>query len=135
MSERYFSKVVSIIDDYKVVMKKGAEDGVKEGDRFVLVGIGPMILDPDTGEQLEPLEIVRGRVTVTHVQSHISTLESDEYEKEKDIREIKKVSSKSSALLGIISPQDTVTESIKPGDMRLRKLKGASVGDVLIRVK
>ena len=100
MSDRYFAKVASVRDNYTVVINKGSDNGVKEGDRFLLVGVGEVITDPDTGEALEHLELVRGKATAIHVQNKVATLESCEYQKSSDTREIKKVTTKASALLG-----------------------------------
>jgi len=133
MSERYYGKVVKIEDKFTIVANRGSSSGVKEGDKFVVVGIGDVILDPDTGEELGPLEIVRGKVIAIHVQEKISTLKSCDYESSLGKREIKKISSKALGLASIFGPQDTVTESIIPGEDRLKELVGVSVGDVLIK--
>lgn len=132
MTDRYFGKVVATPNKYTVVMNKGAEQSVQVGQRFMVVGLGDVIVDPDTNEELERLEIVRGRVTVTHVQPKIATLESCEYTKSEDVKEIKKVTS--SGGLAMFGPQDTVTESITPGEKRLKSLEGAKVGDCIIKL-
>ncbi|WP_340124443.1 hypothetical protein [Methylobacter svalbardensis] len=134
MSDRYFAKVAVVRDNYTVVINKGSESGVKEGDKFLLVGVGEVITDPDTGEELEHLELVRGKATATHVQNRVTTLESCEYKKSSDTREIKKVTTKATALLGMLGPQDTVTESIKPGESRLMEFDGATKGDFVIKL-
>ena len=134
MSDRYFAKVASVCDNYTVVINKGSDNGVKEGDRFLLVGVGEVITDPDTGEELEHLELVRGKATAIHVQNKVATLESCEYQKSSDTREIKKVTTKASALLGMLGPQDTVTESIKPGESRLKEFDDAAKGDFAIKL-
>ncbi|WP_127652669.1 hypothetical protein [Pseudomonas koreensis] len=132
MSSRYFSRVASTPDSYTVVIAKGSEHGVEVGDVFLVVGLGDVIVDPDSGEQLEQLEIVRGRAKVTHVQLRVSTLVSCEYIKTNDTREIKKVTT-SSPMVTIFGPQDTVTESITPGTSVLKELHGAQIGDFVIR--
>lgn len=135
MDERYFGKVVSTIDRFNIVMNKGSEHGVKMGDRFLVVGLGPAITDPDTQEDLGRLEIVRGRVRISHVQEKISTAISCEVEKSSDVKEIKKVTSRnSSGLASFLGPQDTVTESIKPGEERVKELNGAQAGDLLLKL-
>mgnify|MGYP001555577940 CR=1 FL=1 len=62
MSDRFFGKVVSTIDGYTIVMNKGSDNGVKAGDKFLIVSFGDTIVDPDTQEELERLEIVKGQV-------------------------------------------------------------------------
>lgn len=132
MTDRYFGKVVSVPDEYNVVINKGAEQNVQMGEKFLVVGMGEVIRDPDTGEELEKLEIVRGRVVVEHVQQKIATLKSCHYEESEGVKEIKKVSSRGG--LALLGPQDTVTESIKPGTKHLKALSGAEPGDLVIRL-
>ena len=133
MSNRYFGKLVRITDEYSVVMNKGEDHGVDIGQKFLIVGMGEIITDPDTGEELEQLEIVRGKVEVTHVQNKISTLNSYEFDKDSDITEITKVRS-GNALASILGPQNTVTESVKPGRTYLKELIEPQVGDYVIKL-
>lgn len=72
------AKVVSTIDDYRIVINHGSKNGVEVGANYLIFQIGDNIIDPDTGEDLGPLEIVRGRARVTHVQERLATLESSE---------------------------------------------------------
>lgn len=137
MDSRYFAKVVNVQDEYTVVINAGANQGVKIGDNYLIVGLGPEILDPDTNEPLERLELVRGRVSVSHVQEKISTLKSSEKEREADTKQIKKVTSKGSAtslLAGLYgTPGETITESITPGTEIIRPLKKPAIGDYVLK--
>jgi len=58
----------------EVVINRGARDGVKRGDRFLVFSIGPHVNDPDTGEDLGEIELVRGRGEVVHVQEQMATI-------------------------------------------------------------
>ena len=130
MSNRYFGKVVSIIDEFSLVMNKGLNDDVSVKDQFIVVGLGAVIVDPDTGEELEQLEVVRGKVVVTHVQDKISTLKSCEVTSSPSTREIKKTTRGGGiAVFGI---RDGTTETIKPGVDRLKPLDHPVIGDILI---
>ncbi|MGE8152580.1 hypothetical protein ACQKP5_15200 [Pseudomonas vancouverensis] len=133
MSERYFAKVASVRDGHTIVIAKGTDAGVKEGDLFLVVGLGDVILDPDTGETLEQLEVVRGKAKVIHAQTKVSTLQSSELTKSDDIREVKRVSSNTSAVLGIFGGS-TVTESIKPGTSKLKEFDRVKTGDYVIKL-
>lgn len=133
MSDRYFGKVVKIEDMYTVVANRGSSSGVKEENKFIIVGIGDVIVDPDSGEELERLEIVRGKVVATHVQEKISTLKSCDYERAAGKREITKHSSNVGVLGTMFGPQGTTTETIIPGEDRLKELVGICEGDVLIK--
>ena len=75
-------KVAKTIDDYTVVINAGSEDGIKNGCVVMLYEMGGMIKDPDTGEELDELEIVKGTGVVTHVQPRIATVESNMTENE-----------------------------------------------------
>ena len=75
----YIAKVVKVIDDFSVVINKGLEDGFAEGQKYILLGIGEEIIDPETKENLGEIELVRGKVIVKHVQPKMTTLVSDEW--------------------------------------------------------
>ena len=133
MSERYVATVSHVVDAYTVVINAGERRGVALGMKFLIVGFGDPIFDPETNEELERLEIVRGKAEVIHLQEKIATLRSSEYTKRADIREITKVSGRGGLLTGnLLGPQDTITESIKPGEQSLKDLTGVAVGDRVI---
>lgn len=139
MSDRYFAKVVQVVNDYSVAINEGASAGVKEGDRFLLVRLGDVIIDPDTQEELERLELVIGECIARHVQERISTIESCLKTKEPDKKEVHRVTSKGgglAALTGLHGLNETVktTETITPGQEYLKKLKSPEIGDVVIRI-
>lgn len=81
------TKIIKIIDDFKIVINKGEKDSVKLGDLCLVYENGEELFDPDTNESLGILEIVKGKGKVIHVQENISTIESIE---EKRIKNIKK---------------------------------------------
>lgn len=134
MNEKYFAKVVKVIDKFTIVINAGTDKGVVQGKNFLIVGIGEAIIDPDTNESLGALELVRGKARVVHVQDRIATLTSAEYEKQPDVREITKVSAtgRSSTLHSLLGQHGTVTESIKPSEPRLKQFMGIQVGDFAI---
>ena len=62
----------------KLVVNRGAEDGVKNGSRFLVYALSDEdIVDPESGESLGRLEIVRGRAVATHVQARMATIEPE----------------------------------------------------------
>lgn len=76
---RQLARVVTVIDfGNEVVINRGGDDGVKHGDRYLVYGLGPELKDPETGESLGQLEIVRGRGSVVHVQKRMATIRSTE---------------------------------------------------------
>jgi hypothetical protein len=77
--KRQLARVVTILDyGNEAVINRGANDGVQVGDRYLVYGLGPELKDPETGEGLGQLEIVRGRAAVVHVQQRMATLRSVE---------------------------------------------------------
>ena len=77
-AETRMAKVVNIVDPVELAINRGARQGIKIGDRFLVFGDGPRISDPDTGEDLGQIEPVRGRGEVVHVQDHLATIRSIE---------------------------------------------------------
>lgn len=71
-------KVVQVIDGFRVAINRGTANGVSLGDRYLIFRIGKDVIDPDTGENLGPLEIVVGKARVSHLQEKLCTLRSDE---------------------------------------------------------
>ncbi|MBU3217808.1 hypothetical protein LL033_10040 [Clostridium estertheticum] len=72
--------VVSIIDDYTIVINKGSDDGIMQNHKFLIYSISDEpIIDPITKLNLGYLEIVKGVAEVKHLQHKICTLESSKY--------------------------------------------------------
>jgi hypothetical protein len=69
-------RVVQVLDEYKIVINKGIDDEVEEGDNYLIFALGDEIVDPETKENLGRLEVVRGKARVIHVQERLSTLKS-----------------------------------------------------------
>jgi hypothetical protein len=135
MSSRYFGKVLSVQDKFTVVINIGSNHDLRDGQKFLVVGLGEIIIDPDTKEELERLEVVRGRAQVVHIQEKIATLRSCDFDRARDVTEVKKVTSRSLGVAAnFFGPQDTVTESVKPGEERLKELAGVQIGDLIIRL-
>jgi len=80
--------VAHVIDEYKVVINRGSDQGVKVGDTYLIYAIGPDLIDPETNESLGPLEVVRGRAVVRHVQEKVSTLETIDFDETPGRRKI-----------------------------------------------
>jgi hypothetical protein len=72
------AKVARVIDPYKLVINRGQADGIREGQRMLVYCIDDEeIKDPDTGESLGFLELVRGTGRTFLVEEKFSILESD----------------------------------------------------------
>ncbi len=68
-------RIVHIPSDHEVVINKGLSDGVKYDMEFVIYEEGDPVIDPETREVLDRIEIVKNRVYVTHLQNRICTAE------------------------------------------------------------
>jgi hypothetical protein len=73
-------RVARIISEKEVVLNVGSDDGVTEGMEFVIYAEGDHIFDPQTGEDLGPIETVKSRVTVAHVMEKMSRAKTSTYE-------------------------------------------------------
>ncbi len=77
MNERK-TTVAKVVDRYTVILNKGARDGIRTGQRFLIYAFGDEdIIDPETKENLGRVEIVKGTGKVTHVQDKLATVASD----------------------------------------------------------
>src|SRR6266446_9867565 len=86
--------VARVIDPQKVVINKGAQDGVKFAQRFTIYELSAEdIVDPTTNEPLGRLETIKGTGSVVHIQDRMAILEA--------IPE--------NPFLGIFGPRPTVT--------------------------
>jgi hypothetical protein len=71
-------RVAAVLDGYHVVLNRGARDGVKLGASFLIYSFGPDVEDPVTGRNLGPIELVKGKGRVIHLQENLATLRSSE---------------------------------------------------------
>jgi hypothetical protein len=75
-------RVAKVLDEFRVVLNAGEQDGVEPGMVFVIYAIGEKIIDPDSKDILGRLEVVKGRVRIEHVQANMSIgRSSDTYER------------------------------------------------------
>ena len=127
-----FAKVANIIDEYTIVINKGASQGIKVGANFLIYGIGDEILDPESGESLGNLELVRGIGTAIHVQDKISIIESTKTHKSAPtIRRINKKPNQLNALASLMISRYEHTETVEEisGETRMIPFEDVKVGD------
>ena len=104
--------VANVIDNCKLVLNVGENDGVKIGDRFlVYTNSNEDIVDPITKKSLGKLELVKGKGKVTHVQQYMCTIETLNT-KEKTKKTVKDNNSLGFAILNysFSTPSTTKTE-------------------------
>lgn len=77
MAKNSEAKVISIIDDYTLVLNKGKKDNMMVGDTYYVFYLGTDdIIDEDTKENLGKIEYIIGKGQITHVQDNMSQLKS-----------------------------------------------------------
>ncbi|MBK6688335.1 MAG: hypothetical protein IPG45_27920 [Deltaproteobacteria bacterium] len=102
--------VVDVADDeHRVTINRGSLDGVKLDHRYLVYELGrDDIIDPESGESLGRLEIVKGTGIVIHVQERMSTIQSDRTAKSSSRRIVRRPSKAMQSLLSIAAgfPQE-----------------------------
>lgn len=72
------ANVADIINPLRLVINRGENDGIRLQQRVLVYSISDEeIKDPNTGESLGYLEIVKGTGRVVHLQDKLATIESD----------------------------------------------------------
>lgn len=69
-------RVIKIIDDYRIVINSGHEDGVKKGDNFDIYVPGEEVIDPVTNESLGTLDFIKATVVATQIFPKMSICEN-----------------------------------------------------------
>lgn len=131
MSEQI--KIIELIKDvhgdcYKAVINKGINDSIKKGQKFLIVGIGKELFDPDTNESLGKLEIVRGVAVATHVQEKITTVESQNYKKEFPTKTVEETSGSAAIIFGGLGRTKRTTYEEK--ENTLLPFDNIEIGDI-----
>lgn len=65
-------KVVKIIDEYRLIVNAGTENGIEVGTVFEVVSPGDEVVDPDTGEVLGQIDSVKALLKVEHIYEKMS---------------------------------------------------------------
>ena len=65
-------QVVAILDDQRILINLGVEQGVSIGDRFIIFELGNEVTDPITGQVLGKLELIKTQIESVHVQEKMT---------------------------------------------------------------
>lgn len=121
-------RVVHINTPYQIVLDCGVEQGIKMGDKFLIYSLGPVIKDHND-EELEKLEVVKGRGEVTHIQQSICTIDSIKFEERPKTIKKKK---HNNPLFGSLSNGETEeTEIIRD----LKPFENVEIGDYARKIR
>lgn len=118
-------KVIKILNDYKLVINKGSNDGVAMTHRFLIYHLDEEIIDPDTQESLGRLEIVCGEGKPEHIQERMTTIVSTKQETRK---------SKTVVKYGGIAAFGTTEETYDP-EVTLLPFENAQVNYLFKQIK
>lgn len=112
--------VAAVVGESAVVINRGSADGLKKGGRFLIYGVGGEIVDPVSNQSLGQLELVRGTGTITHLQEHMATIESDMRTAPTKIRRVRKMPGLMSTIYGDeIEEYASETDTIAFKDVRV----------------
>lgn len=126
MMKNEIYRVALIVSDTVVVLNCGSNNGIEVGDKFLIYGIGEDVVNPETNEILEKLEIVKGVGKVIHIQDKICTLKTDKFIKKPSTITEKRRKSPSRALT-LFPEEYTVIREVE--EMQEIKFDNVNVGD------
>ena len=66
------TKVARVVSPTELIFAAGSDDGVEEGMEFIVYSLSDPVTDPDTGEELGRIEIVKARLVAAHVHNHMT---------------------------------------------------------------
>jgi hypothetical protein len=69
---RIEGRVARILTDEGIVINRGSDHGVREGKRFVVFTELDEVEDPESGDSLGKLELVKARIVASHVQERMA---------------------------------------------------------------
>lgn len=68
-------KVAKILSSSRMVINLGSSDSIEVGNEFEAYEMGDEIVDPDSGDSMGNLEILKGKFVVVSTQEKMSVLE------------------------------------------------------------
>jgi hypothetical protein len=72
-----YGKVLRIFDETSLLVNMGKKDGLKRGDKLVVIEKGEEIKDPDSGESLGEIEIAKAELIAADVQERLTILRTE----------------------------------------------------------
>lgn len=130
VSRKFPALVVSKLNEHTLVINRGSNDGVELGDEFLVYYVDPEeLIDPETGESLGNLEVVRGTAEATHVQPKITTIKSNRFENNSG-----KIIRRSASPFGSLSSALSMgTEVVETPSKNLVPFESPQIGDKVKR--
>lgn len=127
-------KVVKINSGFEIVINLGSNNSdIRMGQKFKVIKFGDIIVDPDTNQELGRLEIPCGIVEVIHIQENMSTLQSCEYSRSPDRKEIRTIP-KSPFSISFTGPGTETIETTMQGEKHIKPLNKIEIGNIVIPI-
>jgi len=122
------TKVARIISPTEVVLAAGSDDDVTPGMEFVIYELSDTVYDPENGEDLGRIELVKGRVIAEHVQDKFTIARTPARQVERTFDPMAAYALAASAFLQRRTIRETVHDQLK--------VEGAApiVSDPVVRV-
>ena len=95
--------IALILDEQRLLINLGKEDGVAIGDKFIIFEDGQEVTDPATNQSLGKLELIKAQVEAVHVQEKLSL-----------VMPIKKETTTQTNVLSAVLAKTSSTSSIAP---------------------
>ncbi|MCK8154417.1 hypothetical protein MYG01_21420 [Citrobacter amalonaticus] len=136
MSNNIYAKIIHINDDKtQFVINKGSENNINSipsYKKFLIVELGDSVIDPDTGENLGVLEIVKGEAKIFHIQEKMTTLISNEHIQTPAMEEVIYKNSRNKTFFGVPVLEQEPSSKIKkqPGKI-VKPLVNVKIGDIV----
>lgn len=105
-------KIVKIIDEYRVVVNAGSNDGISSQSKLEIYVPGEDVTDPETGETLGALDYVKAKLEVVDVFPKMCVCENQKKEK----------------LMTLFSPFDAVGQNPMPLNVNSMDISGGYEG-------
>ena len=124
------TKVARVVSPTELIFAAGSDDGVEEGMEFIVYTLSDPVTDPDTGEELGRIEIVKARLTAAHVQEHMTTARTKS-------RTVKRVSNSIADMIATVQmamPGHYETSEVVAEQMAVEKIEAIFKTDLVVRV-
>lgn len=133
MSDNIYAKIIHVNDDMtQFVINKGKANNILPFHEFLIVELGNDVFDPDTGENLGALEIVKGKAKIFHIQEKMTTLISNEYTHTPAMEEVIYKNTKGRTVFGIpVTEQEPSSKIKKQPEKIVKPLINVNIGDVV----
>ncbi len=125
------TKVARVVSPTELILAAGADDGVEEGMQFIVYSLSDPVTDPETGEDLGRIEIVKARLIAAHVQEHITIARTKS-------KTVKRVIEPMAGLIAVVEASKLFgryeVSEVVAEQMAVEKIEAVTKPDLVVRV-